>query len=36
MGRIYRILPKDGKPRPFARLDKLDIKGLVDMRDVWN
>ncbi|MEX0641119.1 MAG: neutral/alkaline non-lysosomal ceramidase N-terminal domain-containing protein, partial [Pirellulales bacterium] len=29
MGRIYRVVPKNKKPRPIARLDKLDTAGLV-------
>jgi putative heme-binding domain-containing protein len=29
MGRIYRVLPQDKKPRPWQRLDKLDAAELV-------
>jgi putative membrane-bound dehydrogenase-like protein len=29
LGRIYRIYPKDAKPRPIVRLDKLSAAGLV-------
>ncbi|HVU86580.1 MAG TPA: PVC-type heme-binding CxxCH protein [Pirellulales bacterium] len=29
MGRIYRVYPVDRPPRKFARLDRLDIAGLV-------
>jgi putative membrane-bound dehydrogenase-like protein len=28
-GRIYRVYPRDKKPRPIPRLDKLDTAGLV-------
>jgi putative membrane-bound dehydrogenase-like protein len=36
MGRIYRIRPKDGKPRPMPRLDRLDTAGLVAALDSPN
>jgi putative heme-binding domain-containing protein len=36
MGRIYRIVPKDGKPRSQSRLDKLDTAGLVAALDSPN
>jgi putative membrane-bound dehydrogenase-like protein len=36
MGRIYRIVPKDGKPRTPPRLDKLDTAGLVAALDSPN
>jgi putative membrane-bound dehydrogenase-like protein len=36
MGRIYRILPKDGKPRPIPRLDKLKTAELVEALDSPN
>lgn len=29
MGRIYRVFPKDKKPREIKRLDRLDTEGLV-------
>lgn len=38
MGRIYRVLPRDGKPRPFARLDKLNTRELaaaIDSPNGW-
>src|SRR5207253_9099974 len=36
MGRIYRIVPKDDKPRLQPRLDKLDAAGLVAALDSPN
>ena len=36
MGRIYRVVPNDGSPRPFARLDQLDTKALVNALDSPN
>jgi putative membrane-bound dehydrogenase-like protein len=36
MGRIYRILPMDAKPRAQPRLDKLDAAGLVAALDSAN
>jgi len=36
MGRIYRVYPKDRRPRPIARLDKLDRAGLVGALDSPN
>jgi putative membrane-bound dehydrogenase-like protein len=36
MGRIYRILPKDAKPRPVVRLDKLPVPKLVKALDSPN
>ncbi|MEX2175575.1 MAG: PVC-type heme-binding CxxCH protein [Pirellulaceae bacterium] len=35
-GRIYRIYPENSKPRPVARLDKLDAAGLVAALDTPN
>src|SRR5262245_40679794 len=35
-GRIYRIYPANTKPRPIARLDKLDTAGLVAALDSPN
>ncbi|HEX5271387.1 MAG TPA: PVC-type heme-binding CxxCH protein, partial [Gemmataceae bacterium] len=35
-GRIYRIRPADGKPRPVPRLDRLDTSGLVAALDTPN
>jgi putative membrane-bound dehydrogenase-like protein len=35
-GRIYRIYPANAKPRPIARLDKLDTAGLVAALDAPN
>jgi putative membrane-bound dehydrogenase-like protein len=35
-GRIYRIFPENTKPRPIARLDKLDTAGLVAALDSPN
>jgi len=35
-GRIYRIYPANSKPRPIARLDKLDTAGLVAALDSPN
>ena len=35
-GRIYRIYPSNKKPRPIARLDKLDTAGLVAALDSPN
>ncbi|MCI0358552.1 MAG: c-type cytochrome [Planctomycetaceae bacterium] len=35
-GRIYRIYPESTKPRPIARLDKLDTAGLVAALDSPN
>ncbi|WP_406699828.1 PVC-type heme-binding CxxCH protein [Singulisphaera sp. Ch08] len=32
-GRIYRVYPVDQKPRPIARLDRLDTAGLVAALD---
>jgi putative membrane-bound dehydrogenase-like protein len=32
-GRIYRVYPENGRPRPIARLDKLDTAGLVAALD---
>ena len=36
LGRIYRVLPKDAKPRPWPRLDKLDTAQLVAALDSTN
>ncbi|HMC88752.1 MAG TPA: PVC-type heme-binding CxxCH protein, partial [Gemmataceae bacterium] len=36
LGRIYRIYPKDAKPRPMVRLDKLSAEGLVAALDSPN
>jgi putative membrane-bound dehydrogenase-like protein len=36
MGRIYRVRPEDGLPRPVPRLDRLDTKGLVEALDSPN
>ncbi|MCI0376018.1 MAG: neutral/alkaline non-lysosomal ceramidase N-terminal domain-containing protein [Gemmataceae bacterium] len=36
MGRIYRVRPKDKAPRPWQRLDKLDVAGLVNALDSPN
>ena len=36
MGRIYRVLPKDAKPRPWPRLDKLNTAQLVAALDSTN
>ena len=36
LGRIYRVLPKDAKPRPWPRLDKLDTAQLVAALDSPN
>ncbi|MBI1902633.1 MAG: c-type cytochrome, partial [Planctomycetia bacterium] len=36
LGRIYRIRPADKAPRPIARLDKLDTRGLVAALDSPN
>jgi putative membrane-bound dehydrogenase-like protein len=36
MGRIYRIVPSDGRPRPMVRLDRLDNEGLVKALDSPN
>jgi putative membrane-bound dehydrogenase-like protein len=36
LGRIYRIRPKDGAPRPVPRLDRLDTAGLVAALDSPN
>ncbi|VTR95429.1 membrane-bound dehydrogenase : Uncharacterized protein OS=Planctomyces maris DSM 8797 GN=PM8797T_16413 PE=4 SV=1: Ceramidase_alk: Cytochrom_C [Gemmata massiliana] len=33
LGRIYRIAPEKGSPRPWVRLDKLDTAGLVAALD---
>jgi putative heme-binding domain-containing protein len=35
-GRIYRVRPADGKPRPLPRLDRLDAAGLVGALDTAN
>jgi putative membrane-bound dehydrogenase-like protein len=35
-GRIYRVFPKDHPPRPIARLDRLDVAGLVAALDSPN
>jgi putative membrane-bound dehydrogenase-like protein len=35
-GRIYRICPIAGKPRPWPRLDRLDVAGLVALFDSPN
>jgi putative membrane-bound dehydrogenase-like protein len=35
-GRIYRVVPKDGRPRPIPRLDRLDMAGLVAALDSPN
>jgi putative membrane-bound dehydrogenase-like protein len=36
LGRIYRIRPRNGRPRPVPRLDKLDDEGLVAALDSPN
>ncbi len=36
LGRIYRVLPKDAKPRPWPRLDKLDTAQLAAAMDSSN
>ena len=36
LGRIYRVLPKDAKPRPWPRLDKLNTAQLVAAMDSPN
>ena len=36
LGRIYRVRPRDGKPRAVPRLDKLDAAGLVAALDSAN
>ena len=36
LGRIYRVLPKDAKPRPWPRLDKLEHRELVAALDSTN
>lgn len=36
MGRIYRVTPSDGQPRPIVRLDQLDTKSLVAAFDSPN
>jgi putative membrane-bound dehydrogenase-like protein len=36
LGRIYRVLPKDAKPRPWPRLDKMNIAELVAAMDSTN
>jgi putative heme-binding domain-containing protein len=36
MGRIYRVLPKDAKPRSWPRLDKLNTAQLVAALDSTN
>lgn len=36
LGRIYRILPKSAKPRPWPRLDKMDTDQLVAAIDSPN
>jgi putative membrane-bound dehydrogenase-like protein len=32
-GRLYRVFPAGAKPRPIPRLDRLDVKGLVQALD---
>ncbi|MEX0819780.1 MAG: PVC-type heme-binding CxxCH protein, partial [Pirellulaceae bacterium] len=36
MGRIYRVVPSDGGPRPAKRLDQLDTNELVEALDSPN
>lgn len=36
LGRIYRVYPKNRRPRPIVRLDKLDAAGLVAALDSPN
>src|SRR5579883_701399 len=36
MGRIYRVYPKNGSPRPIPRLDRLDTAGLIAALDSPN
>lgn len=36
MGRIYRVVPSDGEPRPITRLDQLDTTALVAALDSPN
>ena len=36
MGRIYRVVPSDGSPRPFTRLDQLETTALVAALDSPN
>ena len=36
LGRIYRVLPKDAKPRPWPRLDKMNTAQLVAALDSTN
>jgi putative membrane-bound dehydrogenase-like protein len=36
LGRIYRIRPRDRRPRPFPRLDRLDAAGLAAALDSPN
>jgi putative membrane-bound dehydrogenase-like protein len=36
MGRIYRVLPKNGKPRPWPRLDKMNTADLIAVIDSPN